>query len=112
MSVLATDTAETSSPGPNIAFSDEIRYLNSVIPEVEDAGADIIIALTHVGLNKDIEIAKSVPGLDVIVGGHSHTYLSASDPKRQGSYPTWVSNEETGASGPRCSGLCLFQICR
>lgn len=96
VSVLATDTAETASPGPNIAFSDEIRYLNSVIPEVEDAGADIIIALTHVGLNKDIEIAKSVPGLDVIVGGHSHTYLSASDPKRKGAYPTWVSNEETG----------------
>lgn len=100
VSVLATDTVETSSPGPNIAFSDEIRYLNSVVPEVEDAGADIIIALTHVGLNKDIEIAKAVPGIDVIVGGHSHTYLSASDPKRKGSYPTWVSNEKSGALVP------------
>lgn len=100
VSVLATDTAETSSPGPNIAFSDEIRYLNSIVPEIEDAGANIIIALTHVGLNKDIEIAKAVPGIDVIVGGHSHTYLSASDPKRKGSYPTWVSNEKSGALVP------------
>lgn len=94
VSVLATDTAETSSPGANIAFSDEIRYLQTIVPEIESQGANKIIALTHVGLNKDMEIAAAVPGIDLVVGGHSHTYLSASDPKRKGAYPTWVTNAE------------------
>ncbi len=91
VSVLATDTNETSSPGPNVAFVDEIRYLKSTIPEIESKGVNKIIVLSHVGLNKDMEIAAAVPGIDVIVGGHSHTYLSASDPSRAGAYPTWVS---------------------
>ncbi|MGB0506433.1 MAG: 5'-nucleotidase C-terminal domain-containing protein [Pikeienuella sp.] len=94
VSVLATDTAETSSPGPNVGFGDEIRYLQSIVPEIESQGANKIIALTHVGLNKDMEIATAVPGIDLVVGGHSHTYLSASDPKRKGAYPTWVTNTE------------------
>ncbi|MEL6793119.1 MAG: metallophosphoesterase, partial [Pseudomonadota bacterium] len=94
VSVLAADTDETSSPGPNVAFSDEIRYLQSIVPEIESQGVNKIIALTHVGLNKDLEIAEKVPGIDVVVGGHSHTYLSASDPKRDGAYPTWVTNAD------------------
>lgn len=37
--------------------------------------ADIIIGLTHVGYNHDRRLADSVPGIDVILGGHSHTGL-------------------------------------
>ncbi len=96
VSVLATDTAETSSPGKNVGFAGEISYLKTVIPEIESQGVNKIIALTHVGLPMDMQIAAKAAGVDVIVGGHSHTYLSASDPKRQGPYPTWVTNEETG----------------
>ncbi|MEM8752362.1 MAG: 5'-nucleotidase C-terminal domain-containing protein [Pseudomonadota bacterium] len=94
ISVLAADTIETSSPGPNVAFSDEVRWLKSIVPEVEAEGVNKIVALTHVGLNKDIEIAENVPGIDVVVGGHSHTYLSASDPRREGPYPTWVDGPD------------------
>ncbi|CAG2118853.1 unnamed protein product, partial [Medioppia subpectinata] len=36
---------------------------------------DIIIGLGHSGFVRDVEIAKSVPEIDVIVGGHSHTLL-------------------------------------
>lgn len=96
VSVLATDTAETSSPGKNVGFAGEISYLKTVIPEIESQGVNKIIALTHVGLPMDMQIAAQAAGVDVIVGGHSHTYLSASDPKRQGPYPTWVTNEVTG----------------
>ncbi|MEM7543949.1 MAG: 5'-nucleotidase C-terminal domain-containing protein [Pseudomonadota bacterium] len=94
ISVLATDTDETASPGENVAFVDEIRYLQSTIPEVESQGTNKIIVLSHVGLRKDMEIAAAVPGIDVIVGGHSHTYLSASDPSRAGAYPTWVTGPD------------------
>ena len=94
ISALATDTVETSSPGPNVIFQDEIDSLAADVAALEAEGVDKIIALTHVGLPKDVEIAAAVPGVDAIVGGHSHTYLSASDPDRQGPYPTWVSQED------------------
>jgi 2',3'-cyclic-nucleotide 2'-phosphodiesterase (5'-nucleotidase family) len=34
-----------------------------------------VIALTHVGVDVDRELASRVPGIDLIVGGHSHTFL-------------------------------------
>ncbi|MBT9369299.1 bifunctional metallophosphatase/5'-nucleotidase [Rhizobium sp. CSW-27] len=92
VSVLATDTAETSSPGPDIKFEDEITYLKAAVKEIQAQGVNKIIALTHVGYNKDQEIAAAVDGIDVIVGGHSHTYLSSTDPKASGPYPTLVKN--------------------
>jgi len=92
VSVLATDTSETSSPGKDITFEDEITYLQKAVKEIEAEGADKIIALTHVGYVKDQEIASKVDGIDVIVGGHSHTYLSSTDDKASGPYPTLVKS--------------------
>ncbi len=92
VSVLATDTPETSSPGPDIKFEDEITYLKGAVKELQDQGVNKIVALTHVGYNKDKQIAASVDGIDVIVGGHSHTYLSSTDSKSSGPYPTLVKN--------------------
>jgi len=94
VSALATDTVETSSPGPNVIFGDEAAALAADVAALEAAGVTKIIALTHVGLPRDMEIAATVPGIDAVVGGHSHTYLSASDPKRHGPYPVWVSRED------------------
>lgn len=92
VSVLATDTGETSSPGPDITFEDEITYLKKAVQDLQAQGVNKIIALTHVGYNKDKEIAAAVDGIDVVVGGHSHTYLSSTDPKAAGPYPTLVKN--------------------
>ncbi|MDG4649691.1 5'-nucleotidase C-terminal domain-containing protein [Roseibacterium sp. SDUM158017] len=94
VSALATDTAETSSPGPTVIFQNEIDAIQADVDALTEQGIDIIIALTHVGLPADMRIAEAVTGLDVIVGGHSHTYLSADDPDRAGPYPTWISNPE------------------
>ena len=94
VSALATDTAETSSPGPNVMFIDEIESLTAQVAELEAQGVDIIIALTHVGFGKDVEIAENVPGLDAVVGGHSHTFASSSSAKAEVSYPFWVSGPD------------------
>lgn len=37
--------------------------------------ADVLIALTHEGFEDDSVLAENVKGLDVIIGGHSHTRL-------------------------------------
>lgn len=94
VSALTTDTVDIASPGPTVVFADEVESLKADVAALQAEGVTKIIALTHVGLDRDIDIASAVPGIDAIVGGHSHTYLSATDPKRQGAYPTWVSGPE------------------
>jgi 5'-nucleotidase len=41
--------------------------------------ADIIIAISHAGEATDVQLAKEVPAIDVIVGGHSHTLMPIGD---------------------------------
>ena len=43
------------------------------IAELRRQGADIIVALNHVGYSHDRYLADSVPGIDAIIGAHSHT---------------------------------------
>lgn len=44
--------------------------------KLKDQGVDIIIVLSHCGLDVDYRIAKeAAPYVDVIVGGHSHTFM-------------------------------------
>jgi 5'-nucleotidase len=53
----------------------------AMVAALRDEGADIIVALTHNGVSDDPAtspdevLAAAVPGIDVIVGGHSHTAL-------------------------------------
>ncbi|MFN4157960.1 MAG: bifunctional metallophosphatase/5'-nucleotidase [Gemmobacter sp.] len=96
ISALAVTTVDTSSPGPQVIFTDEITSLSDDVARLTAEGVTKIIALNHVGLRLDMEIAAKVAGIDAVIGGHSHTYLSASDPKRQGPYPTWVDAEAGG----------------
>lgn len=92
LSALATDTAETSSPGPNVVFEDEITALSADVAAAEAEGINKIIALTHVGLPADERIAAAVDGLDLIVGGHSHTLLSNTAERAAAPYPVMVGN--------------------
>ncbi len=43
-----------------------------LVPELRKQ-ADVVIALSHLGAGEDETLAKRAPGIDVIVGGHSHT---------------------------------------
>ncbi|MEM8582029.1 MAG: bifunctional metallophosphatase/5'-nucleotidase, partial [Pseudomonadota bacterium] len=92
VSALATDTSETSSPGPNVVFQDEIEALQQDVAELEAQGVTKIIALTHVGLAKDLAIAEAVEGLDAVVGGHSHTLLGNDNEDASAPYPVMVGD--------------------
>ena len=100
--VVASDTAETSSPGESISFGDDIEAVRRAVEAVEAEGVDRIVALTHIGLPRDRELAEAVPAIDVIVGGHSHTYLANDDEDAEGPYPTVVNDTpivQAGAYG-------------
>ena len=94
VSALTRDTMEISSPGDTVVFEEEVAALQADVDALTADGVSMIIALTHVGLPDDIRIAEAVTGIDAIVGGHSHTYLSKDDPDRDGPYPVWISNPE------------------
>jgi 2',3'-cyclic-nucleotide 2'-phosphodiesterase (5'-nucleotidase family) len=51
------------------------NILPELIRTVKEEGAHIIIVLSHLGLDADRELAQRVPGIHVIVGGHSHTAI-------------------------------------
>lgn len=71
------DTAETSSPGKNVKFNDATASASATVSAIEAEGVNVIIALSHLGYNRDKALAVAVNGIDLIVGGHTHTKLDA-----------------------------------
>jgi len=74
------ETMDIASPD-KITFTNYIDEAKKAVAAFEGMGVNKIIALTHIGYNdnpnvdNDILLAKNVPGIDVIVGGHDHTKL-------------------------------------
>ncbi|AXS42111.1 bifunctional metallophosphatase/5'-nucleotidase [Breoghania sp. L-A4] len=90
------DTDELSSPGKNIRFLDAIATLKGAVQGLEASGVNKIIALSHSGYGRDLQLAAAVPGIDVIVGGHSNTLLSNTSDRAAGPYPTMVEAPDGG----------------
>lgn len=74
------ETADIASPG-TVAFANYITSAKATVKKLEDRGVNKIVALTHIGfddneaVDNDQLLARNVDGIDVIVGGHSHTKL-------------------------------------
>jgi 5'-nucleotidase/UDP-sugar diphosphatase len=92
LGITTIDTPITSSPGPTLTFLGEIETARRQVAELQAQGVNKIIALTHIGYGNDLALAKAVDGIDVIVGGHSHTLLEAGNPRAAGPYPTMVAS--------------------
>ena len=52
------------------------KLLPGIISEVRREGATLVVLLSHFGLAEDLRLASAVHGIDIIVGGHSHTALA------------------------------------
>lgn len=85
-------TDRISSPGPTLVFSDAEKALRAQVKDLRAQGAKTVIAITHVGYQRDMDLASKVDGVDLIVGAHSHTLLSDTDPNAAGPYPTEVKS--------------------
>lgn len=62
--------------GDDGKISGEVKVAKKWAKYLRERGNEVIIALTHIGVKKDQNLAKEVPEIDVIVGGHSHTMLT------------------------------------
>lgn len=88
------DTAELSSPGDTVRFRDPEPALREALAALEAEGVGKVILLSHLGLPADRRLAAEVAGVDVIVGGHSHSLLSNTAADAEGPYPIWVEGPE------------------
>ncbi|KAF9133782.1 hypothetical protein BGW39_008959 [Mortierella sp. 14UC] len=90
---ITNTTGDISNAGSSVSFSDPIPAVQKYVDELEAKGIKRILALSHNGYGPDMELAAKTHGIDLIVGGHSHSYLG--DPKNplsQGPYPTIIKN--------------------
>uniref|UniRef100_A0A1I8MSW1 5'-nucleotidase n=1 Tax=Musca domestica TaxID=7370 RepID=A0A1I8MSW1_MUSDO len=75
-------------------FTDEIEAINKESAALRNQGVNIIVALGHSGYDKDLEIASMCPDVDLVIGGHSNTFLFNGDQPDlesiDGPYPTVV----------------------
>ncbi|WP_139993732.1 bifunctional UDP-sugar hydrolase/5'-nucleotidase [Kurthia sp. Dielmo] len=78
--LTTAETKDISSPG-SIEFNNYIAEAQKAVKAFKGQNVDKIIALTHIGYDdspvydNDQILAKTVKGIDVIVGGHTHTKL-------------------------------------
>ncbi|WP_421916436.1 5'-nucleotidase C-terminal domain-containing protein [Mesorhizobium sp.] len=89
---VTNDTPELSSPGPNITIENDVKSITAEVEKLHAQGVNKIIAVTHIGYPRERDVIAKIPGIDVVVGGHSHSLLSNTDPKAEGPYPTMVDN--------------------
>ena len=92
--INTVDTAELSSPGENVIFTDAVAAVQSEVDFLTEAGVNIIILLSHSSYRVDKMIAANTTGVDVIVGGHDNTYLSNVSDRAKGPYPTVVNGTQ------------------
>ncbi|KAF7667827.1 hypothetical protein LDENG_00045510 [Lucifuga dentata] len=92
------ETSDLSKPGPHLLFEEEVGALQPQIDKLLTLGVDKIIALGHSGFTMDQEIARKVRGVDVVIGGHTNTFLYTGSPPSSevpaGPYPFMVKSED------------------
>lgn len=93
---IANKTKNSSSPDPDTQFLNEIETAQEQIDELKAMGVDKVVLVTHYQYDNDLALTKMVTGVDVIIGGDSHTLLGDEfadyglDPS--GPYPTLTTD--------------------
>lgn len=100
---------DISSPDKDTLFQPMIASAQRTVDALKKKGANKIIMVTHIGLQSDQAVAKAVNGIDLIVGGHSETFLGDIDelksigytahnqnPNDDNSYAQIVTNPDGG----------------
>ncbi|RBO51820.1 thiosulfohydrolase SoxB [Rhodovulum sp. BSW8] len=60
---------------PGLSFGVREERMAEVVAEVRSKGADLVVVLSHNGFDVDRKMAGNVPGIDVILTGHTHDAL-------------------------------------
>lgn len=83
-SILGKVADHDAPYAPPVTFAKQVSTAKKMVRELQNSGCDIIICLSHSGLEQnrkgewageDVKLAKAVPGINVILSGHTHTKL-------------------------------------
>jgi 5'-nucleotidase / UDP-sugar diphosphatase len=83
-SILGKDADKVAPKALPVKFDKQSSFAKKMVKELQSNNCDIIICISHSGVSKgkdgewggeDVELAKKVKGINLIVGGHSHTKL-------------------------------------
>lgn len=77
LGLVLPETSTTTKAGPDIEFHEVCETARRLVPELRAQGAQAIVALTHLSLEEDKELARCAK-VDLILGGHEHTLQQAS----------------------------------
>ncbi|MGQ0663009.1 MAG: bifunctional metallophosphatase/5'-nucleotidase [Pseudomonadota bacterium] len=77
--LLTPETATLSSPGKDIKFLPIVETAAAAVKALKDQGAEVIVAITHLSIAEDRTVARRVPGIDLILGGHDHDPITYRD---------------------------------
>jgi len=97
-------------------FENPIEAAREIVPSLRSQ-SDIIVALTHIGLKADEKLAADVPGIDLILGGHTHAVLhdpiriGATSIAQAGSWARWLGKIAlAGEPGSLCFTNALLPL--
>ncbi len=93
--LVTPETPFLSSPGDELVFNDDlVGATQTVVDELTAQGVNKIILVTHIGLDNDELVAAGTTGVDVIVGGHSHSLLSNAYVGSVAQYPVVIDGAD------------------
>ncbi len=74
------------------SFGIRDEEMQAVVDEVREKGAQVVIVLSHNGMDVDLKMASRVTGIDAIMGGHTHDAIPAPVPVKNAGGVTLVTN--------------------
>jgi 5'-nucleotidase / UDP-sugar diphosphatase len=83
LGLLGQQAAGVVTMAAPVEFAHTHAAAAEAVEELRAAGAHLVVAITHAGIDEDRELARAVAGIDLILGGHNHLLLE--EPAREGS---------------------------
>lgn len=102
LGLVAPETPIVTHPKnvEGLLFQDPIAKASEIVPRLRQR-ADIVVAVNHIGLELDKKLAEAVPGIDVIISGHSHDRLEQ---------PIKVGNTIIASAGEHAKDLGYLKL--
>jgi sulfur-oxidizing protein SoxB len=92
---------------PDWTFGIQEENLQIVVNEVLSKGAQVVVLLSHNGMDVDLKLASRVTGIDAILGGHTHDGVPGAIPIRNSKGVTLVTN---AGSNSKFLGVLDFEV--
>ncbi|RQO54714.1 thiosulfohydrolase SoxB [Paucibacter sp. KBW04] len=89
------------------AFGIQDENMQKMVDEVRGKGAQLVVVLSHNGMDVDLKMASRVRGVDAIFGGHTHDGVPQAVPVKNAGGTTLVTN--AGSNG-KFLGLMDFEV--